>query len=324
MPWSSGSVRRARLALTAALAAAVVGTGPLAAGDRAFVTCQNGDALSVIDLGTGEEVARWDVPGKPAGVAVASDGSVYTVSPDSKTVRHLSPDGALLAETTLDGGPIGIVLDEARGRVFVSDWYNARIWELTAVNLSTLSQLSTGEAPAGLSLSPDGRFLASADKDANQVSVFDADTLEVAHRVKVGTRPFGLRFAPDGRLFVGNVGSNDVTVLDPASGEILATVPVGERPYGVAFAQGRAFVTNQYANTVSVIALDDLSTVATLDVGEYPEGIDTTPDAAHVVVANWFENTVEVIDAQSLEIVDAIETADGPRAFGRFITGGTE
>ena len=32
-----------------------------AAADTGFVTCQNGDALSVLDLVTGEERARWSV-----------------------------------------------------------------------------------------------------------------------------------------------------------------------------------------------------------------------------------------------------------------------
>ncbi len=70
------------------------------AGELAFVTCQNGDALSVLDLETKTEIARWHVPGQPAGIAVSSEGSVFTVSPDSKTVRRFSgADGSLEAES---------------------------------------------------------------------------------------------------------------------------------------------------------------------------------------------------------------------------------
>ena len=128
MRWSSGSVPPARdaLRLAGGLAAALALTaGVPAAADLAFVTCQNGDALSVVDTAARAEIARWDVPGKPAGVA-AGPGAVYTVSPDDKTVRRWSLSGALGAARALDGGPIGIALDAGRGRVFVSDWYNAR------------------------------------------------------------------------------------------------------------------------------------------------------------------------------------------------------
>lgn len=315
MRWLSGSVRPLRdFALSTALALAA---WP-AAGDVAFVTCQNGDAVSVLDLDTGQERARWSVPGKPAGVAVSAGGAVFTVSPDSKTVRRYSADGTLVAETRLDGGPMGVAHDAVRGRLFVSDWYNARLWVLDDGTLELLTELPAGAAPAGLALSPDGTLLAAAERDADRVSLYDAETLALQRVVAVGTRPFGLGFAPDGRLFVGNVGSNDVTVIAPQPGRVLATIPVGERPYGVAFARSRAFVTNQYENTVSVIALDDLSAVATLEVGEYPEGIAATGDG-RIAVANWFDNTLSLIDARTLETVAALDTADGPRAFGAFI-----
>nr|WP_274705615.1 YncE family protein [Salipiger pentaromativorans] len=292
-----------------------------AAGDVAFVTCQNGDAVSVLDLSTGEEHARWTVPGKPAGVAVDTGGAVYTVSPDSKAVRRFSFAGEVLAEVTLDGGPIAATYDAARDRLFVSDWYNARLWVLDGATLAPLGELPADAAPSGLALSPDGAVLAVAERDADRVRFYDAATLTLRHTTRVGTRPFGLGFAPDGRLFVGNVGSNDVTVIDPASGEVLATLPVGERPYGVGFAAGRAFVTNQYADTVSVIALDDLSPVGVIEVGEYPEGIAATSDG-HIAVANWFDNTLSLIDAETLEVVASYGTADGPRAFGAFILHG--
>ncbi|WP_245306335.1 beta-propeller fold lactonase family protein [Roseovarius aestuariivivens] len=318
--WSIASVRRGRKLLLCLCLAA----GSPAAGDTAFVTCQNGEVLSILDIDSGEERARWLVPGKPAGVSVAPDGSVFTVSPDSKTIRKFSPDGALLGKIVLDGGPIGVAHDAVRGRLFVSDWYNSRIWVLNDETLDIQTELVTGAAPAGLALSDDGQFLASADRDADQVTVFLADTLTLHARVTVGIRPFGLRYAPDGRLFVGNVGSNDVSVIATDGSDVIETVPVGARPYGVAFAQGRAFVTNQYEDSVSVIDLSSLATIGKVSVGEYPEGIDNTSDGRRIVVANWFENTVTVIDAATLDVVNEIETGDGPRAFGEFVLGGKE
>lgn len=294
-----------------------------ATAELAYVTCQNGDALEVIDLDGGADPLRWSVPGKPAGVAVGG-GHVYTVAPDAKLVRRHAPDGTVGAEVALDGGPIGVALDAARGRLFVSDWYNARLWVLDARTLEQLQVLQTGAAPAGIALSGDGRWLATADRDADRVSVFDAETLDLHHAVTVGTRPFGLRFGPGDGLFVGNVGSNDLSVVDPVAGTVTATIPVGERPYGVSFTRDRAFVSNQYENTVSVIDLETLTEMARVEVGEYPEGIDTTADGTRVVVANWFDNTLSIIDASTAEVLDSRQTCDGPRAFGVFLSGGGE
>ncbi|MCA0963967.1 YncE family protein [Salipiger bermudensis] len=291
-----------------------------AAGEIAFVTCQTGDAVSVLDLDTGAERARWEVPGKPAGIAVGG-GAVFVVSPDSKTVWRYGLSGEVTATAHLDGGPIGAVYHPGLDRLFVSDWYNARLWALDGTTLEVRAELPAGAAPAGLALSQDGRLLAAAERDADRISLYDPASLALLRSVPVGSRPFGLGFAPDGRLFVGNVGSNDVTVIAPASGKVLATMSVGERPYGVAFAAGRAFVTNQYENTLSVVALEDLSPVATLEAGEYPEGIAATADG-RIAVANWFDNTLSVIDAETLETVSVLDTADGPRAFGAFLFDG--
>ncbi len=318
MRWPSALRAPTSLRLFLPTLAAVLYSLPSAAGDLAFVTNQSSSDLSVIDLETREERARIPVSGQPAGV-VAHDGHVWVVAPETKTLRRFAPDGTLQAETTLDGGPTGIALDAARGRIFVSDWFNARIWVRDATTLAHITDLTTGAAPAGLEVSPDGRWLAAAARDAHEVALFDAATLAPHATVPTGTRPYGLGFDPQGRLWVGNVGTNDVTVIDPVAAEPIATLPVGERPYGLAFAKGRAFVTNQYADTVSVIDLATLAPVATLDVGEYPEGIDVATGGSEIVVAGWFSNTLTVIDAQSLETLAEIPTGDGPRAFGRFV-----
>lgn len=293
-----------------------------AVADYAYVTNQSSSDLSIIDLDRMVEIERIPVPGRPAGIAVAPQlGAVFIVSPASKVLRRYGmPVGKPQAERTLDGGPIGVAVDERRGRVFVSDWYNARVWVIAAGDLSTLQVLSTGSAPAGLALSPDSRWLATADRDANQVSIFDAETLMLRHRVTVGLRPFGITFSPDGRLFSADVGSNTVTAVDPVGGRVLGHAATRERPYAVAFAGGRGFVTNQYDDSVSVFDAQSLAAVAVIDTGEYPEGIGTSADGRQIVVANWFSNSLTVIDPVSLEVIGEIATGDGPRAFGRFLS----
>ncbi|MQW89020.1 YncE family protein [Sinorhizobium saheli] len=317
---SKRSSANSRIKLAVVLAALALPGGALA--DYAYVTNQSSSDLSVVDLDRMVEVGRIAVPGQPAGVAVAPRlGAVFTVSPDAKMLRRFGmPAGAPVAERKLDGGPIGVAVDERRGRVFVSDWYNARVFVIAADGLATLTVLATGSAPAGLALSRDGRWLATADRDANQVSIFDAETLTLRHRVTVGLRPFGLTFSPDGRLFSADVGSNTVTAVDPASGRVLGHVTTRDRPYAVAFASGRGFVTNQYDDSVSVFDARSLAAIAVIDTGEYPEGIDASADGRRIIVANWFSNSLTVIDAESLEIVGEVTTGDGPRAFGRFVS----
>ena len=294
---------------------------PALAGSFAFVTNQNSSDVSVLDLENRREIRRIPVPGKPAGIAVSSElNAFYTVSPDSKTVRRFSLTTCkMLASAELPGGPMGVAAAPQSGLVFVSDWYNARIFVLDAEELSLAGELKTGGAPAEMIVAEDGSWLASADRDSNQVSIFNLPDMTLRARIPVGERPFGIGTDPQGRIHAANVGSNSVTVIDPETTSVVATVPVGARPYGVAFAGGRAFTTDQYADTVSVYRLSDFRHEDALDVGEYPEGIDVTPDGRLIVSTNWFSNTVSLIDPDTVEVVGEIETGDGPRADGKFI-----
>lgn len=295
--------------------------GPALAGSFAFVTNQNSSDVSVLDLEKRKEIRRVPVPGKPAGIAVSSLlNAFYTVSPDSKTVRRFSLSTCeILASAELPGGPMAIAADPGSGLVFVSDWYNARIFVLDAEDLRLTGELKTGGAPAEMIVAANGSWLASADRDANQVSIFNLPDMTLRARIPAGERPFGIGVDPQGRIHAANVGSDSVTVIDPETKSIVATVPVGDRPYGVAFAGGRGFTTDQYADTVSIYRLSDFALEGALDVGEYPEGIDATPDGRLIVSANWFSNTVSLIDPDTVEVVGEIETGDGPRADGKFI-----
>jgi YVTN family beta-propeller protein len=68
-----------------------------------------------------------------------------------------------------------------------------------------------------------------------------------------------------------------------------------------------------------VIDLESLTEVRRIPVGEYPEGIALHPDGRRVYVANWFDGTVSVIDAQRLEVIETLPGGDGSRAYGEFI-----
>ena len=62
-----------------------------------------------------------------------------------------------------------------------------------------------------------------------------------------------------------------------------------------------------------------LETIKTIEVGDTPEGIAADPAGRFVYVACWFANTLERIDATTLEVTASGSTGDGPRAFGAFL-----
>jgi YVTN family beta-propeller protein len=290
-----------------------------AAALEAYVTEQNADSLSVVDLDAGAVLRSVPIGGKPAGVAVAPDGGVWITSPDSKTLTRYDPGSGALTRTPLSGGPLGIAINPVTSEVYVADWYEHRIFVLR--DGAVAAEVPTGESPSGVAVTPDGALIVTADRDSDQLSLIDARSLEVLAIVPVGVRPFGVTIDAAGALaYTADVGSDTVTVVDLVARAVVASIPVGARPYAVALAGERGFVTNSYGDSVTAFDLASREAIAEIDVGEYPEGIAASPDDASVYVANWGSNTLSVIDAASLAVVDEIDVGDGPRAFGDFLS----
>lgn len=289
-------------------------TGPAAAADLAFVTSQNADSLSVVDLGSGAVLATTALPGAPAPVAYdPAHRRAFAIAAKTGHLSVLDEAGQVTGGADLPEGAFGLAV-APDGGLFITEWYQGLLIRL-GPDLKPLWQVPTGKAPAGVAT--DGRLVATADRDDDRVSIFDAASGALKARVAVGKHPYALAFH-EGRLWSVNVQGDSVSVVDPQTGRLLGQVATGSHPYGIAFAGGRGFVTDQYAGTVTVFDPASLTVIATLETGDYPEGIAPLPDGSGVVVAHWDSNTLVWIDAVSLKITREIDLPDGPRAFGAF------
>lgn len=289
---------------------------PVLAGDLAFVTSQNGNAVTVVDLGQGRILAQARIPGAPAPVAYdPASARAYVIAADTGRLHVLDEAARLLHHVDLGAGAFGLAA--GRGAVFVTDWYGARLTRLDDT-LAPVWSVATGAAPAGVAVGADGLLVATADRDADAVSIFDAGSGDLLHRVATaGAHPFGITFH-DGRLFTADVQGDVVSVIDPAAGRLVGQVPTGSHPYALAFAAERGFVTDQYDGTVTVFDTATLAVLATVPVGDYPEGIAPLPDGSGVAVANWDSDSLVVLDAMTLKVRQQIAMPPGPRAFGSF------
>ncbi|MDO5704389.1 MAG: YncE family protein [Paracoccus sp. (in: a-proteobacteria)] len=299
------------------LAAMIWSPVVLAAGDLGFITSQNAGVVSVIDLGAGRVLAETPVGGGPAAVTYdPATRRAYVIAAETGVLTVLDESGRPLAVARLGEGAFGIA-PTGNGGLFVTDWYGGRLMRLDAA-LHPVWDSATGAAPAGVAVSADGALVATADRDDDQVSIFDTVTGLRLRQVKTaGAHPFAVLFH-DGRLWTADVQGNTLSVIDPLAGRLIGQVPTGSHPYGVAFAGGRGFVTNQYAGTVTVFDPDTLAVIDTVTVGDYPEGIAALPDGSGVVLAAWESDVVQIIDARTLSIRAEIAVPAGPRAFGLF------
>ncbi|MBV8564599.1 MAG: beta-propeller fold lactonase family protein, partial [Methylobacteriaceae bacterium] len=82
-----------------------------------------------------------------------------------------------------------------------------------------------------------------------------------------------------------------------------------------------AYVSNEKGNTVSVVDTDKLETVKTIKVGQRPRGIEVSKDGKFLYVALGDDDTVDIIDTKTDEIVGELPSGPDPELFTQDPTG---
>jgi WD40 repeat protein len=151
-------------------------------------------SVSLRDLRTGEELNRFE-----AGFALAA--------------LALSADGNLLAGAGTDG--------------------NIILWNLRSMTEVFCIKSASGKVPA-IAFSPDGKLLASCNRDDDRLVFWDAQTGKESHQGDEKL-PFGreIAFAPDGKTVATGSGwmGGEVRLWDVATGKSLRVL--AEHPRGV-------------------------------------------------------------------------------------------
>lgn len=294
-----------------ALAVVLAGTvcGPVR-GQTVYAVSQEGGTLTpvapsgaAIPLGKG-----------PAQVAAGPDGRLYLAHPDTRTISVVEGrSGRVVARLPFAGQPFGLAVARDGRSLFVGDWSGHRVVRVSSATGAVEGSVAVGRDPAGLVLDRAGRLYV-ADRESHQVSVVDTATLERVGTVPVGEAPFALALNPAGdRLYVACVRSGDLHAIDTATLVVVGRAVLGGMPYGVAVSGdgARILVTNQQAGTLNVLDAT-LAPIAKVPVGRYPEGVAISGNTAYV--ANWFSDSVSVIDLSTLAETARLPVGEGPRA----------
>ncbi|KQO78703.1 YncE family protein [Methylobacterium sp. Leaf88] len=304
------------------LAALLVGLGPAlgpgpgaAAARTVYVASQGAGTLVGLAADATAAGASLPVGRSPAQVVAGPEGRLYLTHPDTGTITVVgSADGSIRQTYSVPGQPFGIATSPDGAHLYVGDWAGHRVMRLSARTGALEGAVAVGREPAGLVLDRNGTLYV-ADRESRQVSVVDARTMTRIATIAVGTGPFALALNPArDRLYVANVRSGDVSVIDTVARRVVATFTVGGMPYGVAVSPdgGRIYVTDQRGGNLVVLDADDGALRATVPVGRYPEGVAITGQQAYV--ANWFSDSVSVVDLRSLRETVRIAVPDGPRS----------
>lgn len=145
-------------------------------------------------------------------------------------------------------------------------------------------------APAGLAVSPDGRWVYIALDDVDELAVADAITGRVVRRVSVEGGPFGLALHPDGeRLFVTLREADEVVALDTRTWKETERVAVGMGPVSISYcrtpAGERLVVANSLSDDASVLQVSPLQELARAETGREPYATAVASDGSVAFIA---------------------------------------
>ncbi len=157
-----------------------------------------------------------------------------------------------------------------------------------------------------------GPVAAVCCQGAGVLSLIDLTTGDRLGTVEVGEHPVHATVV-EGRVYVATMGARSVAVIDgDGSVEPLHLGVLG--PSHFVTARSKLFVSCTAGDVVAAIDPVDVTVLARIGVGSGPHELAT--DDRFVYVGTRGSGTVDVIDAEALELVDRVRFGNGARVEG--------
>ena len=154
-----------------------------------------------------------------------------------------------------------------------------------------LASIETGEGCEGIDVSPDGREVWTANRDAGTVSVLDARELSVLATLEAPGFPIRVVLTPDGRhALVTNARSAELAVFDVKTRKELKRLKLLENDKGM----------------VSQL----------FGAGSFPVGVVVSADGRRAFVAITGGDRIAVLDTKTWSVTGFWEAGDEPDGMG--------
>lgn len=237
------------------------------------------DTVSIIDLETGQEIARPAVSGS----------APHEIAP--------SPDGAQFAVVNYGDNDIDI-------------------FDVASRSLIQTVDLGEDTRPHGLVWLSDDRIVATTEGNNSIVVIAPDRSVRSFGTGKRGTHMVAVT-SGGVTAFTADMGSGTVSRIDLESGDIMSA-DAGQEPEGIAITpDGReVWVSARGDNTVRVFDADTLERLSMIEVGRFPLRITLSPDGRHAVTSNLFDGSLSVIDVESRKVLRTLSVS-GEQASGQ-------
>jgi len=213
---------------------------------------------------------------------------------------------------------------------------------VTVVDLETMEATSNidiqAKSPRGIAVTADGKYLITANKDDDNISVIDRASGALVKHIPVGKNPEFIRVYK-GLVFVSTEPSSKggpppkageavkeddaeeklpalISVVDLKKGKKVREIVGGPETEGVEFSKDgkKLIITNEADNTITVHNFATgklLKTISTKDYGDRPRGIKVSPDGTTYIATLESGNKFMVMD-KKFNVTRTVETGQSP------------
>jgi len=263
----------------------------------------------------------------------AASGALVKTIPDSVDLGQFGWTGH---PGISRGAPVEAAVDHAHRYMFASNYsmYGANFGPEGSDNCSGPGGLSpsyvyrislktlaidkvgqVGMVPKYVAVTPDDKYVLVSNWCSYDLSVLDYNTLHEVQRIHLGAYPRGI--AVDGAehvAYVAIMGSYDVARIDLNSFALSYFRGVGNSPRHLVLSKdgSRLFVTLNGDNRVVAVDTGSGQVVARTSTGSQPRSMAISSDGQALYVVNYSSNTVSVLKASDLSVVNTFPVPDHP------------
>jgi len=200
---------------------------------------------------------------------------------------------------------------------------------------------TTGVNPAGIAITPNGRYAYIANNNnyllagQDNVSVVDLQTGFSVATINHASfnQPYTVTINATGTLaYITNSNTDTISIINIATNTVIGTITGFDGPSGMVINGTTAYVNNYGApgglgsgngTTISVVNLNTNTITGTITVDQAPASLALTPNGAYVYVINYVDGnvgtgTISIIQTSTNTVVGTITGFSGP--FGIAIT----
>lgn len=289
----------------------------------AYVSNNNSNTISVIELSTGNLYTTINVGPSPLRSFIDSDGNTAYViqnptSGDSSLCIINTSNSSVRTTINLPSGfeATWISVDSVNKKAYITSDTSTSILVLNTIT-DTLDEVITYPIAIRSTLIDTANgIMYCTENPSNSVGVFNLSSKTRTAVIPVGGFPYGLALnSSTNRLYVSNFNSNNITIVNTTNNSIVSTISSGSKPIQLAInpSTQRLYAVNLLENgTVTVINTNDNSIVNTINVGRYPQSIAVDSVYNKAIVTSGEDDQVKILNLSNNTVAGTLNVGDGP------------